>query len=132
FTLAVETAALFLDYYGSDVSCAEFLERLRTEGLGGLEDATTDPQIGVPHQEKRLTATLLPTLERLSPPEQLALDYAALLPPDCVSWEWLEVLVGDRYEEFGQAVPVGYLDPWTSLRAHLQSLRLLPPAGEPE
>jgi tetratricopeptide (TPR) repeat protein len=132
FTLAVEAAALFLGYYSGDVSCAEFLRRLEQEELGGLEDATTEPRIRVRHQEKRLTATLLPTLERLSPPEQLALDYAALLPPDCVSWEWLEVLVGDQYEEFAQAVPDGYLDPWTSLRAHLQSLRLLNPASEPE
>jgi tetratricopeptide (TPR) repeat protein len=132
FTLAVETAALFLGYYGGDVSCAAFLERLRTEGLGGLEEATTDPQIRVRHRETRLTATLLPTLERLSEPEQLALDYAALLPSDCVSWEWLEVLVGDQFDEFAQAVPEGYLDPWTKLRAHLQSLRLLTPGAEPE
>ena len=84
------------------------------------------------HRETRLTATLLPTLERLSEPEQLALDYAALLPPDCVSWEWLEVLVGDQFDEFSQAVPDGYLDPWTKLRANLLSIRLLTPAAEPE
>jgi hypothetical protein len=105
FTLAVETAALFLGYYHGDVSCAQFLTRLKQEGLGGLEDATDDPAIRVRHRDTRLTATLRPTLERLSPPEQLALDYAALLPPDCVCWERLEVLVSDQYPEFAQAVP---------------------------
>jgi tetratricopeptide (TPR) repeat protein len=132
FTLAVEATAVFLGYYASHVSCTAFLERLRTEGLEGLEVAATDPQIRVRHRETRLTATLLPTLEQLSPAEQLALDYAALLPPDCVSWEWLEVLVGDQFEEFAQAVPDGYLDPWTALRAHLLSLRLLTVAADPE
>jgi tetratricopeptide (TPR) repeat protein len=132
FTLAVEAAALFLGYYHNAVSCAGFLARLKEEGLEGLEDATSGPQIGVPHRETKLTATLGPTLERLGGAEQLALDYAALLPADCVSWEWLEVLVGDQFEEFAQAVPDGYLDPWTKLRAHLQSLRLLTPAAEPE
>jgi tetratricopeptide (TPR) repeat protein len=132
FTLAVETAAMYLGSYHGDVSCAEFLGRLEMEGLSGLEDATTDPEIRVRHRETRLTATLLPTVQRLSEPEQLALDYAALLPADCISWEWLEVLVGDQYEEFTRAVADGYLDPWTSLRVHLLSLRLLTPAAEPE
>ncbi len=131
YTLAVETAAMFLGCYAGSVTCAAFLERLTKEGLGGLEDAVIEPSIRVRHQEKRLTATLLPTLERLSEPEQLVLDYAALLPPECVSWEWLEVLAGDQYDELAQAVPVGHLDPWTSLRAHLQSLRLLSPSGDP-
>ena len=45
FTLAVEAAAVFLGYYNSQVSCVAFLERLRTEGLEGLEDATTDPPL---------------------------------------------------------------------------------------
>src|SRR5262249_39021723 len=91
FTLAVETAAMFLGYYHNDASWGGLLERLKEEGLEGLEGATSDPRIGVAHRETRLTATLLSTLERLSEPEQLALDYAALLPPDCVAWEWLEV-----------------------------------------
>ena len=132
FTLAVESAAVFLGYHGANTSCSALLERLRTEGLEGLEHSITDPQIRLRHREKRLTATLLPTVEQLSPPEQLALDYAALLPPECVSWEWLEVLVGDQFEEFARVVPDGYLDPWTSLRARLLSLRLLGPTAEPE
>jgi tetratricopeptide (TPR) repeat protein len=132
FTLPVELAAVYLSYYHSQVSCAAYLERLRTEELERLDDSTTDPQIRVRHGETRLSVTLMPTLERLSEPEQLALDYAALLPPDCVSWEWLEVLVGDQFDEFAQAVPDGYLDPWASLHDHLLSLRLLTPAAGPE
>jgi hypothetical protein len=39
FTLAVESAAVYLGQYASDVSCAGFLARLRQEGLEGLDDA---------------------------------------------------------------------------------------------
>jgi hypothetical protein len=37
FTLAVETAAVFLGQFAKDVSCAAFRDRLQKEGLVGLE-----------------------------------------------------------------------------------------------
>jgi hypothetical protein len=132
FTLPVELAAVYLGYYHSQVSCAAYLERLRSEKVEGLDDALTDPQIRVRHGETRLGVTLRPTLERLSESEQLALDYAALLPPDCVSWEWLEVLVGDQFPRYAQAVPAGCPDPWVAVRDRLLSLRLLTTAARPE
>lgn len=39
FTLAVETAAVFLGQFADDVSCAAFRDRLKKEGLTGLEEA---------------------------------------------------------------------------------------------
>ncbi|MEK6287721.1 MAG: toll/interleukin-1 receptor domain-containing protein [Acidobacteriota bacterium] len=57
FTLAVETAAVFLGQFAGDVTCVDFLERLKQEGLEGLESAASETSEGVRHGEKRLTAT---------------------------------------------------------------------------
>jgi hypothetical protein len=66
FTLAVETAAVFLGQFADDVNCADFRDRLKKEGLKGLEEAAGETSEGVRHGEKRLTVTLRPTLERLA------------------------------------------------------------------
>jgi hypothetical protein len=41
FTLAVESAALHLGNFANDVTCAEFLTRLKREGLEGLDLAVS-------------------------------------------------------------------------------------------
>ena len=70
FTLAVESAAVYLGQFANDVTCAAFLARLKKEGLEGLDTAASQSSEGVLHGEKRLSATLQPTLERLGAPEK--------------------------------------------------------------
>jgi len=129
FTLAVETAAVFLGQFRGDVTCAGFRDRLKREGLTGLEVAAGATAEGVRHGEKSLTATLAPTLERLGERERLALAYAALLPADHVPLPWLRALTAARFPELGRDAEPGYPDPWQSLARRLFSLRLLQPTG---
>jgi tetratricopeptide (TPR) repeat protein len=124
FTLAVETAAVFLGQFAGDVTCGDFLERLKQEGLEGLDSAASETSEGVRHGEKRLTATLQPTLERLSEPETLALSYAALLPADQISLPWIRALVAEQFPELGQDAEPGHPDPWRNVERRLFSLRL--------
>jgi tetratricopeptide (TPR) repeat protein len=129
FTLAVETAAVFLGQFAGDVTCVDFLERLKQEGLEGLESAAAETNEGVRHGEKRLTATLQPTFERLSEPEKLALTYAALLPADQVALPWIRALVAEQFPELGQDADPGHPDPWRNVLRRLFSLRLLQATG---
>ncbi len=129
FTLAVEAAAMFLGQFADDVTCAGFRDRLKKQGLTGLEGAVSATSEGVRHGEKSLSATLAPTLERLGEPERLALAYAALLPPDHVPLPWLRALMAERFSELGRDAEPGYPDPWQTLARRLFSLRLLQATG---
>jgi len=129
FTLAVETAALFLGQFSDDVICSDFLQRLKNEGLEGLESAAGETSEGVQHGEKRLTATLRPTLERLSEAERLALNYAALLPADHVALPWIRAVVAEQFPELGRDAEPGHPDPWRNVLRRLFSLRLLQATG---
>ena len=125
FTLAVESAAVYLGQFANDVTCAAFLARLKKEGLEGLDTAASQSSEGVLHGEKRLSATLQPTLERLGAAEKLALEFAALLPPDQVPLPWLRALVAKTFPEMGRDAEPGYPDPWKNVVRRLFSLRLI-------
>lgn len=125
FTLAVESAAVYLGQFANDVTCAAFLARLKKEGLEGLDTAATQSSEGVLHGEKRLSATLQPTLERLGAAEKLALEFAALLPPDQVPLPWLRALVAKTFPEMERDAEPGYPDPWKNVVRRLFSLRLI-------
>lgn len=125
FTLAVESAAVYLGQFANDVTCAAFLARLKKEGLEGLDSAASQSSEGVLHGEKRLRSTLQPTLERLGASEKLALEFAALLPPDQVPLPWLRALVAKTFPEMEHDAEPGYPDPWKSVVRRLLSLRLL-------
>ncbi|MCB2188395.1 MAG: tetratricopeptide repeat protein [Deltaproteobacteria bacterium] len=126
FPLAVESAAVYLgETANQGVTCAGFLALLRDQGITGLDEKARGTQTGVRHVEKRLRATLLPTLELLSPVERCVLDYAALLPPDAVALPWLRSLVVREHPELNQEVKPGCADPWLSALRRLFSLRLL-------
>jgi tetratricopeptide (TPR) repeat protein len=129
FTLAVEIAAVFLGQFAGDVSCGNFLERLKTEGLEGLESAAAQTGEGVRHGEKRLTATLQPTLERLTVPEMLAISFAALLPADHVSLPWIRAVLAQQFPELGHDAEPGHPDPWKNVLGRLLSLRFLQATG---
>ena len=125
FTLAVESAAVYLGQFANDVTCAAFLARLKKEGLEGLDTAASQSDVSVRHGEKRLSATLQPTLERLGATEKLALEFAALLPPDQVPLPWLRTLVAKTFPEMERDAEPGYPDPWKNVLRRLFSLRLL-------
>lgn len=97
---------------------------MKQEGLEGLESAASQTSEGVMHGEKRLTATLQPTLERLSESESVALSYAALLPADQVALPWIRTLAAEQFPELGQDAEPGHPDPWRNVARRLFSLRL--------
>ena len=109
FTLAVEIAAVLLGRFAGDVTCADYLTRLRRELAGKSDLPGADGMSGIRHGEEGLRATLQPTLDRLSPPERLALSYAALLPADQIAVQWLRVLVAARHPEMGRDAQPGFL-----------------------
>jgi tetratricopeptide (TPR) repeat protein len=129
FTLAVESAAVFLGQFAGDVTCRDFLERLKSEGLAGLDTAAVQTTEGVWHGEKRLMATLQPTLERLTEPEIVALAFAALFPADDVALPWIRALEAAVFPDVGTDAQPGYPDPWKDLLRRLFSLRLLQPTS---
>ena len=128
-TLAVESAAVFLGSFAEEVTCRAFLERLKKEGLISLESLQDQVSERVRHGEMRISATLRPTLEKLSASEILVLIYASLLPADCIALTWIRALASEQFPELGKEAEVGYPDPWQNLLRHLFSLRLLQCTG---
>jgi tetratricopeptide (TPR) repeat protein len=130
FTLAVEAAAVYLGQNAGEVTCAGFKARLEKEGLGGLEEAVGNSAVRVQHDEKRLSVTLQPTLDRLSPPEKLVLTCAALLPADHVVPTWIRPVAAGEFPELGRDAEPGYPDPWKKILGKLISLRFLQSTAE--
>ncbi|MDY0384538.1 TIR domain-containing protein [Trichlorobacter sp.] len=129
FTLAVESVAVYLGHFSSDISCAAFLARLEKEGLEGLDSASDTVEVVVRHGEKRLNATLQQTLERLNEAEKLVLNYAAFFPTDQIVVPWLRELLAQAFPEYGKDAEPGYPDPWSTLLRRLISLRLIQITG---
>ena len=115
----------------AEVSCAAFCERMRREGLTGLEGAAQETTEGVRHAEKSLSATLRPTLERLNEAERLTLTLAALLPADHVTLPWIRVVAAEEFAQLGKDAKPGYPDPWQGVIRRLYSLRVLQATAEP-
>jgi len=129
FPLAVEAAAVYLGQVADDVTFAGFRDRLKAEGLAGLEGTARDTAGGTLHGETSLRVTLRPTLERLDEPARMALAFAALLPADHVPLPWLRALVAQPFPDLGRDAAPGYPDPWQALLRRLLGLRLLQPTG---
>ncbi|HKI18012.1 MAG TPA: tetratricopeptide repeat protein, partial [Isosphaeraceae bacterium] len=125
FTLAVEVVAVHLAERGGPLKCAALRDRLKAEGLTGLENIAGLTTRGIPHVERLLTVTLAPTLATLSAPESYTLSLAALLPPDHVPLPWLRAVAAQTFPDLGQDAQPGYDDPWLTIVNHLISLRLL-------
>jgi tetratricopeptide (TPR) repeat protein len=121
FTLAVEVAALYLYEKKGRVSCAEFLDVLKSNGVDYFGEHT-NKQLS---HTKLISATLAPTLDTLSPEESLILNYAALLPPDSIPLPWLKELVAKEYPQLCEVEMAGIDNLWISTINHLLSLRLL-------
>jgi hypothetical protein len=100
------------------------------EGLTGLEEAAVETSECVRHGEKRLIATLRPTLERLGEAQKLVLTFAALLPADHVALPWVRVLAAEKFPELAEDAAPGYPDPWQNVVRRLCGLRLLQATAE--
>jgi len=122
FPLAVEVVAVHLAERKGRVTCAALLQRLRKEGV---DDIARQTKGALPHAERLVSATLLPTLETLEAEENKVLAYAALLPPDSIALPWLRALVAKEHPELGEDAEPGYDDPWLCIVNHLVGLRLL-------
>jgi hypothetical protein len=131
FTLAVEVVAIFLGQ-NTEVTCVGFKARLEREGLRGLEMISHDPGLSVRHEEKSLIATIAPTLDQLSPPEKLAMVYAARMPADNVVLSSIRALVAEKFPEFGRNAEPGESEPWLKLVEKLLGLRLLNIGRDPD
>jgi hypothetical protein len=130
FPLAVESAAVFLGGNDGEVTCAGFLERLRNEGVEGLDAASSQSAEAILHGEKRVAATIKPTLGLLDPAERTAIEYAALFFPDQIPVDWLRALVCDSISEVGRDADPGYPDPWRRALRRLLSFRLVRPTAD--
>ena len=127
FTLAVEVVAIYLNELAGRVTCAEFLERLRREGLAGLDEGVAKvTQRSVPHREKLISATLGPTLDLLRREERFVLACAAVLPADTIPLPWLRALAAKVSPALATDAAPGHPDPWLDgVVNHLLGLRLL-------
>ena len=124
FTLAVELVAAWLRVH-SGGSYARLVAGL---GLEDLEDLAADQEVELRrhNHERRLSAVLGPVLEGLQPAERRTLEYAALLPADCVALPWLRILVTRDFPELAQP---GRLDRWVELWHRLMRLALFQACG---
>jgi tetratricopeptide (TPR) repeat protein len=125
FTLAVEVVAVHLAERGGRLTCAALRDRLKAEGLTGLENIAGKTTRGIPHVERLVTVTLAPTLAALSEPESMVLTLAALLPADHIPLPWLRDVAGSAFPDLAQDAEPGHDDPWLTLVNHVISLRLL-------
>jgi tetratricopeptide (TPR) repeat protein len=132
FALAAEAIGIFLRAESS-VDYSGLLERLETEGFTGIERITdTDDSIALSrHREKLLSATLAPSLTRLTPAERVTLEYAALLLSDGVPIPWLKELVSAEFPDATPAPKAGYPDPWIAIVRRLDGMRFLAPGSDP-
>jgi hypothetical protein len=103
FTLAVETAAIFLGRHPAPDACRLFRERLSPNLLRESDQAATDPAVAVRHRVRSLDETLAFTLATLTPEAMHLLTFAALLPADQVAVPWLRVLGAERYPAFQES-----------------------------
>jgi tetratricopeptide (TPR) repeat protein len=97
FTLAVETAGIYLGRYAGEVTCVQFLGDLRIRLLAQSEEAAGDSTVVVRHRERLLEKTLSFTFGRLSPEALHVLNFAALLPADQIALPWLEAVGAERF-----------------------------------
>lgn len=122
FALAVELVAAWLAVHEKSSSYAKLADGL---GLEDLEEIAgeEDVQLRRHNHERRLTAVLGPVLESLKPADRRALEYAALLPPDCVPLPWLRRLTTIDFQKLAR--PTTKIDSWEELCDRLMRLGLI-------
>jgi hypothetical protein len=115
FTLAVETAAIYLGRDTAPDPCRRFRERLSPDLLRESETAASDPAVAVRHRVRSLDETLAFTLATLKEEARHLLTFAALLPADQVAVPWLRVLGTERYPAFQDEAGPAFRQPFDLL-----------------
>lgn len=125
FTLAVETAAIYLGRHPGPAAIEDYLARLRQAVLPASEVSAADETVAIRHREKLLSSTIGMTLDAL---DVVALDIlllAALMPADHVVMPWINQLISEsKPEMIDRPIPNDRND-WRTSVAALLSLRLL-------
>jgi tetratricopeptide (TPR) repeat protein len=123
FTLAVETAAIYLGRRAGPGVIAAYVERLNpTEILEMSEEAAGDPTVAVRHKEALLERTLEITFETLSVEQMHVLTLGALLPADQIPLPWLRAVEGEGLTSLEISAEGDAM--WSQLCESLLSLRL--------
>ncbi|MFH0736479.1 MAG: tetratricopeptide repeat protein [bacterium] len=125
FTLAIETAALFLRENYGKIKFTQFYEMLKQKGAAIGIDLAGEQTISSINHTKLITVTLALTLDNLSAVENLILNYASLLPYDTIPLPWIKELVTKKYPKLKNQTKTEFIDPWIKNINHLTSLRLL-------
>jgi len=129
FTLAVETAAIYLSKHAASGEIAAYTARLSREVLATSEGFAADAGVGVRHKEKLLERTLAITFETLNAEQLYVLTLAALLPADQVALPWLRTLASENFPSVQSDAGAVADIAWQQLANSLLSLRLLQLAG---
>lgn len=124
FTLALETAAIYLGTYAGEVTCTNFRDALRAAGLVASDAAAADARVRLAWHEKLVTHTLQGTWERLDAPSRFALYGAAHLPPAQIAVLWLRMLTLDHFPKLAVPTDVLSRDAWGNIVRNLLSLRI--------
>jgi len=130
FTLAVETAAIYLGRHAAPGVIATLAGRLRAIRLPTSEDVAANPVVAVRHREKLLEITLASTFETLSAEHQHVLALAALLPPDLIALPWLRAIAGKTRPELRADSGTLATARWNRLTEWLLGLRLFQPTED--
>lgn len=130
FTLAVETAAIYLGRHAAPMAIASYTQRLRRALLAESEASAVDPAVAVRHKEKLLERTLAITFETLSDEQLHFLTLAALLPADQVALPWLRAVASERFTLLKPDTRVDADTAWQQLADSILSLRLVQPSAD--
>ena len=92
-------------------------------GVGTLEEIGDDDDVVLRrhNHEKRLSAIMNPLIATLSEQQTRVVEYAALLPPDCIALPWLEKLIIQDFPMIGKSVGL-VSNPWKKLWRSLEKL----------
>src|SRR6185312_7596236 len=122
FTLAIETAGIYLGRHAGPDACRAFHERLKAAGLlKSAEEPAKNPAVAVRHRERSLGKTLAFTFETLSREAIHLLTLASLLPADSIALPWIQAIATKAFPP---------LDPTANLTALVTSTAPEIPQGK--
>jgi len=128
FTLAVETAAIYLGRDTAPDACRRFRERLSPDLLRESEATAIDSAVAVRHRVRSLEETLAFTLQTLTPEALHLLEIASLLPADQIALPWLKSVGAEKFPAFN-AYPIEPNTAFGQAEELLRGLRLFQSSG---
>ncbi|MEM7455656.1 MAG: toll/interleukin-1 receptor domain-containing protein [Planctomycetota bacterium] len=131
FTLAIESVAIYLGL-NPEIQPSQFLDRIRIEGLAQIDEVASQSDVAnqIRHREKQLAVILDSVSGNLDVDVRTTLQYAALMSPENVVWDWLKPVVASVHPDAFEERP-GYPDRWQQIRRQLEGLRLITQTGNP-